>query len=130
MKTYSLCQFLLVFMTMMHTYIDYNGKICCSFVIFVILGADSQIFFFNLRFSVATHSNQLFNGFSQRGFAKYLPNYPTSGHKLNFFCLQTVTKIVLEVLQGVQPQYCDLFLNTKIRHIAFIRFHSHVTLLH
>ena len=31
----------LVFITMMHTYIDYNGKMCCSFVI---LDADSQIF--------------------------------------------------------------------------------------
>ena len=54
--------------------------------------------FFNLRFSLATYSNQVFlTGFSQRGFAKYLPNY------LTFFCLQTVIKIVLEVRQGVQP---------------------------
>ena len=47
MKTHSFCQFSLVVITMMHTYIDYNGKICCTFVIFVILlilGADSQIF--------------------------------------------------------------------------------------
>ena len=31
-------------MTMMHTDIDYNEKICCIFPVFVILGADSQIF--------------------------------------------------------------------------------------
>ena len=31
-------------MTMMPADIDYNKKICCSFPVFVILGADSQIF--------------------------------------------------------------------------------------
>ena len=44
LKTHSFCQFLLVFMTMMHADIGYNKKICCSFPVFVILGADSQIF--------------------------------------------------------------------------------------
>ena len=31
-------------MTVMHTDTDYNEKICCSFLVFVILGVDSQIF--------------------------------------------------------------------------------------
>ena len=44
LKTHNFCQFLLVFMTMMHADIGYNKKICCSFPVFVILGADSQIF--------------------------------------------------------------------------------------
>ena len=43
-KAHSFCQFLLVFMTMDNTDINYNEKICCSFLVFVILGADSQIF--------------------------------------------------------------------------------------
>ena len=79
MKAHNFCQFLLVFMTMDHTDIDYIEKICCSFLVFVILGADSHFFvqtkeFFNLRFSLAMHSNQFSTGFLQRGFVKYLPN--------------------------------------------------------
>ena len=31
-------------MTMMHADIGYNKKICCSFLVFEILGTDSQIF--------------------------------------------------------------------------------------
>ena len=44
MKAYCFCQFLLVFMTSMHTDTDYTRKTCFSFLVFVILGADSQIF--------------------------------------------------------------------------------------
>ena len=44
LKTHSFCQFLLVFVTVMHADIGYNKEICCSFPVFVIVGADSQIF--------------------------------------------------------------------------------------
>ena len=85
-------------MTMMHTDTDYNKKIRCSFLVFVILGADSQIFveikeFFYPRFSLATPSNQFLTGFSQRGFVKYLLNYSTSGHKLNLFAFKQLLKL-------------------------------------
>ena len=42
MKEHNFCQFLLVFMTMDHTDINYIEKICCSFLVFVIIGADSK----------------------------------------------------------------------------------------
>ena len=38
---------------------------------------------------------------------KYLPNYPTSEHKLNFF---PVVKIVLEAQQGAEQQYHDVLM--------------------
>ena len=47
----------------------------------------------NLRFSLATHSNQFLTGFLQRGFAKYLLNYPTSGQKLNLFAFKQLSKL-------------------------------------
>ena len=73
----------------MHTDIGYNKKICCSFPVFVILGADSQI---------------------PARFCKISAKLSHTWTRIELICLQTVINIVLEVYkQGVQPQYCDVF---------------------
>ena len=42
-------------------------------------------------------------------FCKISAKLPHIWTQIELICLQTVIKTVLEVQQGVQPQYCDVF---------------------
>ena len=104
-------------MTRMQTDIDYNGKIFCNKEVF------------NLRFSLATHSNQFLTGFSQRGFYK-ISQVTRNAYSanLNFF-LETIVKIVLEVQQDVEQQYYGVLMTVKclqIFRIQKLHFRSQV----
>ena len=48
MGVLNICHRPVVFMTMTHTDIDYNEKICCSLLVVVFVGANSQIFCVNI----------------------------------------------------------------------------------